>query len=60
MPVSRLTGRKSQNPDADATEEQCELKTRTLEERIRQVVESAPPLTADQIERLRSLLPPVE
>ncbi|GAA2657487.1 hypothetical protein GCM10010307_72280 [Streptomyces vastus] len=57
---ARIAGRRRQDPNADITEEQRELKTLTLEERIRRVVESAPPLTADQIERLRALLPPVE
>lgn len=67
MPISpesakvraRIAGRKSQNPDADVTEEKRELQILTLEERIRRAVESAPPLTPEQIERLRALLPPV-
>lgn len=66
MPISpetaklraRIAGRKSQNPDADVTEEQRELRTLTLEEHIRRVVENAPTPTPEQIARLRALLPP--
>ena len=32
---------------------------RAMEEHIRAVVESAPPLSPEQIQRLRDLLPPV-
>lgn len=66
MPIShekakiraRIAGRKRQNPDADVTEEQRELKTLTLEEHIRRVVETAPLPTPDQMARLRALLRP--
>lgn len=68
MPISpekahlraRIAGRRRQNPDADVTEEQRELRALALAERIRRDVESAPPLTPEQIERIRALLPPVE
>ncbi|WP_345123295.1 hypothetical protein, partial [Streptomyces chiangmaiensis] len=36
------------------------LRAHKLEQHIRQVVDSAPPLTADQIGRLRDLLPPCD
>lgn len=66
MPISsesarvraRIAGRKRQNPDADVTSDQRELKTLTLEEHIRQVVDNAPAPTPDQIARLRALLRP--
>lgn len=57
---ARIAGRRRQTPDADVTEEQRELKTVTLEEHIRRVVETAPIPTPEQIARLRDLLPPVE
>ena len=37
-----------------------ELRTAKLAEHIRQVIESAPPLTAEQVERLRALLPSLQ
>jgi hypothetical protein len=56
----RIGGKRRQDPHADITEEQRELKTLTLEDHIRRVVDSAPTPTPEQIARLRALLPPVE
>lgn len=66
MPISpetakvraRIAGRKRQNADADVADDQRELKTLTLEEHIRRVVENAPLPTPEQIARLRALLRP--
>jgi hypothetical protein len=54
----RIGGKRRQDPHADITEEQRELKTLTLEEHIRRVVENAPLPTPEQIARLRALLRP--
>jgi hypothetical protein len=42
--------------DADVTELRAALKVAKLEDRVRQLVEAAPPLTADQRSRLAQLL----
>ncbi|MBG0853813.1 hypothetical protein I2W78_18650 [Streptomyces spinoverrucosus] len=57
---ARIAGRKRQNPNADVADDQRELKTLSLEEHIRRVVENAPAPTPEQIARLRALLPPVD
>lgn len=46
--------------DPEVLQAQRELRAASLEEHIRRVVDTAPPLTADQIDRLRALLPPVQ
>lgn len=56
--VAKVAGLAKNNADDEALEEaRRDLKAIKAEEYIRQVVESAPPLTHQQIERLRSLLP---
>ncbi|MBU3870255.1 hypothetical protein KN815_41300 [Streptomyces sp. 4503] len=67
MPISseaakvraRIAGKKRQNPDADVTDDQRELKMTTLEDYVQRVIASAPLPTPEQIARLRALLPPV-
>jgi hypothetical protein len=44
------------NKDADVTELRRQLKAERLEEHIRKVVAAAPPLTAEQRDRLALLL----
>lgn len=64
MPISpetaklraRIAGKKRQNPDADVSEDQRELKTRTLEAYIQRLISTAPVPTPEQIARLRALL----
>lgn len=46
------------NPDADVTELRRQLKSERLEDYIRRVVDEAPPLTAEQRDRLALLLRP--
>ncbi|MGW1614472.1 hypothetical protein ACWCQZ_34525 [Streptomyces sp. NPDC002285] len=66
MPISeqkahiraRIAGRKRQDPRADVTALQRELKTLSLEEHIRAVFSTAPTPTRKQIKRLLALLPP--
>lgn len=55
---ARIGGRKRQNPNADVTDDQRELKTIRLEEHIHDVLSTAPMPTPDQIARLRALLRP--
>ncbi|MEJ8668411.1 hypothetical protein WKI71_07110 [Streptomyces sp. MS1.AVA.1] len=57
---ARIAGRKRQNPNADVSDDQRALKTLSLEEHIKRVVESAPTPTPEQIARLRDLLPLVD
>ena len=45
-----------QHPDADVTELRRQLKAERLAEHVKQVVDSAPPLTADQRARVAALL----
>jgi hypothetical protein len=45
-----------QNPDADVTYLRQQLKAERLEDYIRRVVDHAPPLTAEQRDRLAVLL----
>lgn len=45
-----------QDPDADVTELRRKLRAERLEEHIRRVVDEAPPLTAEQRDRLATLL----
>lgn len=54
-----IANKKRYQPDADVTEEARALKAARLEEHIRCVVSSAPALTAEQIGRIRALLPAV-
>jgi hypothetical protein len=55
---ARIAGKKRQNPRADVTEDQRELKTVSLEEHIRRVVDGLPPLSEEQRTRLALLLSP--
>lgn len=45
-----------QDPDADVTHLRRQLKAERLADHIKAVVDSAPPLTADQRERLADIL----
>lgn len=54
----RIAGRKSQNPDADVSDDLRDLRAIRLEEQIQRVVNAAPPPTPEQLERLRALLAP--
>lgn len=55
---ARIAGLAKNHADDEALEDaRRDLKAIKAEEYIREVVESAPPLTHQQIERLRSLLP---
>jgi hypothetical protein len=64
MPLSKeaaqlrgqLANRSRFHPDEDHTELRAELKARRLEDHIRAVVDSAPPLTAEQRDRLALIL----
>lgn len=55
---SRIAHVKRRNPDADVTELRRQLKAERLEEHIRNIVDTAPPLTPEQRDRLASLLRP--
>ncbi|OZD12280.1 hypothetical protein CH253_26730 [Rhodococcus sp. 06-156-3C] len=44
------------HPEADTTEVETELATSKIEDRVREIVASAPPLTAEQRERISALL----
>lgn len=55
-----IAGRKRQDPRADVTALQRELKTLSLEEHIRAVFSTAPTPNRRQIKRLLALLPPVD
>jgi hypothetical protein len=46
------------DPDADVTELRRQLKAERLEEHIRKIVDSAPPLTDERRARLAGLLRP--
>lgn len=56
---SAIAHAKKQDPDADVTELRAQLKAERLEDYIARVVDSAPPLTDEQRERLAALLRPV-
>lgn len=51
--------RHRQDDDPELAAARSELVTETLAAHIKRVVDAAPPLTAEQLERLRALLPPV-
>ncbi|WP_406306236.1 hypothetical protein OHA61_33945 [Streptomyces sp. NBC_00885] len=54
--AGRIAITKRNDPDADLTELQRELKTVRLADHIRAAVETAPLPTPEQLERLRALL----
>lgn len=47
---------KRRDPDSDVTDLKRELKAARLAEHVRQVVESFPPLTTEQVDRIAVLL----
>lgn len=53
---SQIAVTKRRNPQADVTELKRELKAAHLEDYVRRVVDSAPPLTEDQRSRIAALL----
>lgn len=53
---SEIALAKRRDPDADTTELQRRLKAERLEEYIRRTVDQAPPLTAEQRERIACIL----
>lgn len=53
---ARIAGMKRQNPNADTTEAERDLKAARAEEYIRGLVETFPPLTGEQKARLAALL----
>jgi F0F1-type ATP synthase delta subunit len=53
-----MGAKKRHHPDADLTEDLRDLRAARLEEQIARVVSAAPPLTPEQLERLRALLAP--
>jgi hypothetical protein len=55
---SRIAVEIHKNPHADVTELRRQLKAERLEEHIRNLVDSAPPLTDDQRARLAAILNP--
>ncbi len=55
---ARIGGTMAANPDADVSEDLRDMRAARLEEQIERVVSAAPPLTPEQLERLRALLAP--
>ena len=55
---AKIAHTKRQNPDADVTELRRQLKAERLEEHVAAVIDSAPPLTIEQRERIAALLRP--
>ena len=53
---SQIATAKRRDPDADVTELRRQLRAERLEEYIRRTVDAAPPLTAEQRDRLAALL----
>lgn len=53
---SQIAHAKKADPAADVTELRRQLRAERLEEHIRKVVDEAPPLTAEQRERLAAIL----
>lgn len=53
---SQIAHAKRADPNADTTDLRRLLKAERLEEHIRKTVEAAPPLTAEQMDRLALLL----
>ncbi|MFJ9245580.1 hypothetical protein [Streptomyces sp. NPDC101776] len=53
-----MGGKKAANPDVDLSEDIRDMRVAQLEERIARIVSAAPPLTSEQLERLRALLAP--
>jgi hypothetical protein len=57
----RLAAATRWHPNSDSTTElRRELRAASLEAHIRRVVDEAPPLSAEQVRRIRALLPPVD
>jgi hypothetical protein len=55
---AKVAAAKRHHPDADHTELQQDLKALTLQEHVRRLVETWPPLTPEQSERIAVLLRP--
>ena len=55
---SQIAHTKRRNPNADTTELTRQLKAERLEDYIERVVNAAPPLTAEQRDRIAALLRP--
>lgn len=55
---ARLAANLRHHPDADHTESRRDLAAANLEQYINKVVAEAPPLTSEQVNRLRILLEP--
>lgn len=53
---ARIAAAKKQDPTADVTDLQAQLKAERLAEHIKTTVDAWPPLTADQRDRLSLLL----
>ena len=55
---ARLAAHHRHHPDTDDSTLRRDLRAAQLADHLRRVVNAAPALTADQVERLRALLPP--
>jgi hypothetical protein len=55
---SRIAHEKKKNPNADVTALRRQLKAERIEEYVRRVIDEAPPLSAEQRERIARLLGP--
>lgn len=55
---SEIARAKRANPDADVTELRRQLRAERLEEYVKRTVDTAPPLTDEQRERVAALLRP--
>ncbi|MGI8577979.1 MAG: hypothetical protein ACR2KG_08695 [Nocardioidaceae bacterium] len=53
---SRIANAKRLDPTADVTELQRQLRAERLEDHVRRIVDGAPPLTADQRDRIALVL----
>jgi hypothetical protein len=56
---AQLAAGRRHHPDQDHTGLQTELKALTLEQHVRRIVDSAPPLTSDQLDRIARILVPI-
>jgi len=55
---ARIAATKRHHPDADVSDDLRTLAALRLEEHIKRVVDAAPALTSEQLDRLRTLLVP--
>ena len=55
---ARIANTRRHHPDADVTDDQRTLAALQLEKHIRRIVDAAPPLNDQQLDRLRALLAP--